>query len=123
MEEHSGHVVTQLEQNMSILMTIINVAPLLGFAGTVTGMINAFNTLATKGMDPKLVATGISEALLTTATGLIVAIPCFVAYNYFTRRIRISVEEIETAAAEMMEGVAAGWVGERSRRRQKDESK
>ena len=94
----------RLERGLIILATIANVAPLLGFFGTVTGMISAFDALAAAGLsDPGLVAIGIKEALYTTAGGLGVAIPVQIAYNFFMSRINRFVREIETAANMLME--------------------
>jgi len=87
-----------------VLATVANVAPLLGFLGTVTGMIKSFDALQEAGLsDPGLVAGGISEALITTAGGLAVAIPVQIAYNYFMSRINKFVRDIETAANMLVE--------------------
>jgi biopolymer transport protein ExbB len=87
-----------------VLATTANVAPLLGFLGTVTGMIKSFEALAEAGLsNPGLVAAGISEALITTATGLAVAIPVQLAYNYFMSRINKFVRDIETATNMLLE--------------------
>jgi len=94
----------RLEKRLVILSSIANVAPLLGFLGTVTGMIKSFKALAEVGLtDPGAVASGISEALLTTAGGLFVAIPVQLAYNYFTSRINSSVRDIETSTNMLLE--------------------
>ena len=72
------------------------VAPLLGFLGTVTGMINSFEALAAVGLNnPAAVASGISEALITTATGLIIAIPVQMISNYFVTRVNAAVRKME----------------------------
>ena len=92
---------------MGVLATISNIAPLLGFLGTVSGMINSFDALARAGLsNPGLVAQGISEALITTATGLGVAIPILTSYNYFTTRCSKYVLEMETAANVLLETYA-----------------
>ncbi len=94
----------RLERGLVVLATVANVAPLLGFLGTVTGMIKSFDALQEAGLsDPGLVAGGISEALITTATGLAVAIPVQIAYNYFMSRISKFVRDIETAANMLLE--------------------
>lgn len=94
----------RLERGLVVLATVANVAPLLGFLGTVTGMIKSFDALQEAGLsDPGLVAGGISEALITTATGLAVAIPVQIAYNYFMSRINRFVRDIETAANMLVE--------------------
>lgn len=97
---------TELEKGMSLLGTVVNAAPQLGLLGTVTGMITAFSALTRNGTStPKIVAGGISEALYTTAFGLIVAIPALVFYNYFNRRIDVIVAEMERAALQFLSRV------------------
>lgn len=109
MEDYAVHVVSQLERFLVILATIGNVAPLFGFAGTVTGMIGAFDKIREAGgMDPSLVAGGISEALVTTAGGLLIAIPAVIFFNYFTTRVQNFVLDIEASAAHLIEVVAIG---------------
>ena len=97
---------TELEKGMSLLGTVVNAAPQLGLLGTVTGMIAAFSALIRNGTSTaKIVAGGISEALYTTAFGLIVAIPALVFYNYFNRRIDVIVAEMERAALQFLSRV------------------
>ncbi len=87
---------TPLEKNMSTLSTISSVAPLLGLLGTVTGMIGSFGKIATGGVgNPELLADGISQALVTTAAGLFVAIPALVFFNYLNSKIDEIVVAIE----------------------------
>jgi biopolymer transport protein ExbB len=94
----------RLERGLTVLATIANVAPLLGFLGTVTGMIKSFDALAEAGLsNPGLVAVGIKEALYTTAAGLFIAIPTQIAYNFFMSRINRFVRDIETAANMLLE--------------------
>ncbi len=96
--------VGRLERGLTILATIANIAPLLGFLGTVTGMIRSFDVLAKVGLgDPGAVAAGISEALITTATGLIIAIPVQFAHNFFTARISSIVRDMETISGMLLE--------------------
>lgn len=94
-----------LEKRLNILATIAGIAPLLGFLGTVTGMINAFMTIQALGgiVSPSDLAGGIWEALLTTAYGLIVGIPAYGLYNYFVSRINRLIHEIEVAATEFID--------------------
>ncbi len=94
-----------LEKRLNILATIAGVAPLLGFLGTVTGMINAFMTIQALGgiVSPSDLAGGIWEALLTTAYGLIVGIPAYGLYNYFVTKINRLVHEIEIATTEFID--------------------
>jgi len=97
----------RLERGLIVLATIANVAPLLGFFGTVTGMIQSFDALAQAGMtNPGLVADGIKEALYTTAGGLGVAIPVQIMYNFFMSRINRFVRDIETATNMLLETFA-----------------
>jgi len=94
----------RLEKRLGVLATTANVAPMLGFLGTVTGMIKSFGTLAEQGLtNPAAVAIGISEALITTASGLIIAIPAQLAYNFFTTKVTRFVRDIETASNMLME--------------------
>ncbi len=94
----------RLERGLTVLATVANVAPLLGFLGTVTGMILSFDALAEAGLsNPGLVAIGIKQALYTTAFGLFIAIPVQIAYNYFMSRINRFVRDIETAANMLLE--------------------
>jgi len=94
----------RLERRLGILATTANVEPMLGFLGTVSGMIKSFGTLATSGLsNPGAVAAGISEALITTAAGLIVAIPAQIAFNYFTTKVTRYVRDIETASNMLLE--------------------
>jgi len=103
-ENAAMYELDRLERRMGILATTANVAPMLGFLGTVTGMIKSFATLAAQGLsNPAAVANGISEALLTTAAGLIIAIPAQLAYNWFNTKITRFVRDIETATNMLME--------------------
>ena len=77
-----------LEKNLNFLGTIGAIAPLLGLLGTVVGIIEAFLAVSAGGVtDPTMMAAGISQALITTAAGMVVAIPALVAYRYFQRRV------------------------------------
>ena len=98
MESASIHEVAYLEKYLTVLSTITAIAPLLGFLGTVVGMILSFEVIAEQGLnDPGKVAKGISVALLTTAYGLIVAFFTQPFYNYFTSKVASYTREIETA--------------------------
>lgn len=93
-----------LQRGLIVLASVANVAPLLGFLGTVSGMINAFEAIAAaEQVSAKLVASGISEALITTATGLIIAIPVQIANNFFISRIDRFVLEMEEASVELVD--------------------
>ena len=95
-----------LEKNLVWLSTIIGVAPMLGFTGTVSGMVKAFNEIAkANDISPSLVAGGISEALLTTLFGLIVAILIQVCHNYFVSRIDKLVIDMEEGSVEFIDAL------------------
>lgn len=98
--------VAALERGLVWLATIANVAPLMGFLGTVLGMITSFEAieLATE-MDAQLVAGGIRIALITTASGLGIAIPMNIAHNYFIARVDRLVVDIEESVQKMIEAL------------------
>lgn len=92
-----------LERGLVVLATVANVAPLMGFLGTVAGMILAFASIEAAGdVDPALVAGGIKVALLTTATGLAIAIPVNIAYNYFVTRIDSLIMDMEEGTQQIL---------------------
>jgi len=107
-EDTGRHVVHELERFLNTLGTIASISPLLGLLGTVTGIIRAFNAVMMGGMgDPRLLAGGISEALITTAGGLAVAIPSFIAYRYLrgkVERIVVDMEKIAVKFADSLGG-------------------
>jgi len=79
-----------LEARLGILATFGNNAPFIGLFGTVLGIIKAFHMIGTNhAFDVQPIMQGISEALIATATGLFVAIPCVIAYNYYIRRLKV----------------------------------
>jgi biopolymer transport protein ExbB len=94
---------TKLEKNLSILGTLGNIAPLIGLFGTVIGIIRAFHSLSVSGSaGPSVVAAGIAEALITTAAGLVVAVPAVVFYNYYLRRVETVMSEIESISKKVL---------------------
>jgi len=96
-----------LERGLVILATIANVAPLMGFLGTVAGMILAFDAIAQAGeVDPSLVAGGIKVALLTTAAGLVIAVPVNIGYNFFVTRIDSLILDMEQGSQKVL---ALAW--------------
>jgi biopolymer transport protein ExbB len=96
--------IASLEKGLSILSAVGNIAPLIGFLGTVSGMITAFQSIAAADqVSARLVAGGIYEALITTEAGLIVAIPVLAFYNYFIHRIEAFVADIERISADIAE--------------------
>jgi biopolymer transport protein ExbB len=107
-EDTGRHVVHELERFINTLGTIASISPLLGLLGTVTGIIRAFNAVMLGGMgDPRLLAGGISEALITTAGGLAVAIPSFIAYRYLRGKIERIVIEMEKIAVAFADSLGA----------------
>ena len=106
------HEVSLLTSHLRALGFLANVAPMLGFLGTVTGMLQAFNAIShSERVTPGLVAAGISEALITTVAGLVVGIPCLAAYHYFRGRVDGYVYEMEAIALDLLEGLARRAVG------------
>ncbi len=98
----------RLEHNLPVLATVARVAPLLGLLGTVTGLISAFQVIEKQApfIQPASVAKGIWEALITTAFGLVVAIPCQIAYDYLTSRVRSFAADMDRSAADIVDLVA-----------------
>ena len=108
MENYGVNIVAALERHLPILATIASVAPMLGFLGTIQGMIVAFGDIEANIGTQNIVqaaAAGIRVALLTTAFGLIVGIPAYMAFNYFTGLINDFVLQVESSAAELIEVV------------------
>ncbi|MBG7607446.1 MAG: MotA/TolQ/ExbB proton channel family protein [Verrucomicrobia bacterium] len=108
MENYGVHIVAALERHLPVLATIASVAPMLGFLGTVQGMIVAFGDIEANIGQQNIVqaaASGIRVALLTTAFGLVVGIPAYMAFNYFTGLINDFVLQVESSAAELIEVV------------------
>lgn len=105
-EDVGRHVVHELERYLNTLGTIASITPLLGLLGTVIGMIKVFAVITTQGVgDPGVLAGGISEALITTAAGLTVAIPSLMFYRYFRGRIDALVVTMEQEALKLVEAL------------------
>lgn len=103
-EEVGRQVVHELERYLNTLGTIASISPLLGLLGTVIGMIKVFSAITLVGVgDPGVLAGGISEALITTAAGLSVAIPSLMFHRYFTGRVDRLVVVMEEEALKMVE--------------------
>ena len=103
-EEVGRHVAHDLERFLNTLGTIASISPLLGLLGTVVGMIKVFAVITTQGVgDPGVLAEGISEALITTAVGLTVAIPSLMFYRYFRGRVDELVVTMEQEALKLVE--------------------
>ena len=103
-ENEANRQVRVLESKTTILATVAAVAPLMGFLGTVTGMITAFHQIESLqgNVDASVLAGGIKEALVTTAAGLIVGIPAIVGYNHISAMIQKMVGEMEDVGGEMI---------------------
>src|SRR3954470_17766474 len=107
-QDTGRHVVHELERFLNTLGTIASISPLLGLLGTVTGIIRAFNAVMLGGMgDPRMLAGGISEALVTTAGGLAVAIPSFIAYRYLRGKVERIVIDMEKIAVKFADSLGA----------------
>ncbi len=103
-EERGREVVHELERFLNPLGTIASISPLLGLLGTVVGMIKVFTAITTHGVgNPGVLANGISQAMITTAAGLSVAIVSLIFYRYFRRRVDTIVVEIEMEAIKMVD--------------------
>jgi len=106
-EDAGLHEVPELEKNISALATIAHITPLLGLLGTVLGMVRAFQVIQEKAaasypVNPGDLAGGIWEALITTAAGLSVAIPAFVAYNFLVSRVGRIVLDMERTSTDLL---------------------
>jgi|TARA_B100001971_G_C18132874_1_gene505824 biopolymer transport protein ExbB len=103
-EEVAGHVVHELERYLNTLGTVAAISPLLGLLGTVIGMIKVFSAIRLEGTgNAAILAGGISEALITTAAGLTVAIPSLFFYRYFMRKVDELVVSMEQEALKLVE--------------------
>ena len=105
-QEEASHVVHEMERFLTALGTVAAIAPLLGLLGTVIGMIKVFALLQLEGTgNAAALAGGISEALITTAAGLVVAIPALIFHRYFMRRVDEIVIGLEQEAVKLVEVV------------------
>ena len=103
-EEVGRREVASLESYINVIGTIAGISPLLGLLGTVSGMIKAFNIISLQGIaDPASLAGGISEALITTAAGLVVAIPAYVIYRYLMNKADSLILEMEENSIRMVD--------------------
>lgn len=104
MEAESKIKIREIERGLNVLVVLGNIAPLTGFLGTVSGMIQAFKSIAVADeVSTQLVASGIYEALITTAFGLSIAIVVISAYNYFIHKVDDFASDVERVSNEMME--------------------
>ena len=106
MEDYAVHVVAALEKHLPILATVASAAPMIGFLGTVSGMVQSFRDIVAQMGEKNIVeaaAAGIEISLLTTVLGLIVGIPAFIGFNYFTSVTNTFVLDVQESAAELIE--------------------
>lgn len=104
--ENVGRIeIYKLEKNLNVLATISGAAPMLGFFGTVLGMIQAFMAIAQEegSVSPKLLSSGIYEAMITTATGLFVGIIAYIGYNYLIARVQKVIHRMEYNSVEFID--------------------
>ncbi|MBL8829145.1 MAG: MotA/TolQ/ExbB proton channel family protein [Planctomycetaceae bacterium] len=111
-----------LRKYVRLFNAVATISPLLGLLGTVLGMITAFNDIASSAAmgRPELLAVGISEALITTASGLVVAIPALVLYLFFNSRVDSLVIEIDRIGKEVVNIISAEAIAERPARRRRE---
>jgi biopolymer transport protein ExbB len=103
-----------LERNLGFLGTMGNTAPLVGLLGTVWGIMRAFHDMAATGSaGPSVVAAGVAEALFTTASGLLVAVPAVILYNYFTRTMTVMLTQAENHARKLRLAIEESRPGQR----------
>jgi biopolymer transport protein ExbB len=108
-EDAGRHEIAYLERYLNVLNTIGSLEPLLGLLGTVTGMIRVFNVLSAGGMgQAEQLAGGIGEALITTAAGLVIAIPTVMFYNIFAERADRLILKMEKSSMELTEILSQG---------------
>jgi biopolymer transport protein ExbB len=110
LKDASSQEIPQLERNVSALGTIAHIAPLLGLLGTVTGTMKAFGVLGRFGAvaDPSILAKGVSEALITTAAGIIVAVPAVIFYNLLVNKVNLILIKMENQVNTLILMVNAG---------------
>ena len=110
MEENALKATPELFKRLSILDTVITIAPLLGLLGTVTGMIRSFHVISTKSGigTPTAITGGVAEALIATATGLAIAIVTLVGYNYLTDKAKTVISEMEVNGTRLVNILSSG---------------
>ena len=103
-KDAANQEIPRLERNLASLGTITHIAPLLGLLGTVTGIMKAFDVLGRLGSvsDPSVLASGISEALITTVGGILVAVPAVIFYNYLVNKVNLILIKMENQVNELV---------------------
>ena len=111
-------ITSELKRGLAVLATVGETAPFVGLLGTTMGIVNAFQGMATSGAGGiGAISAGVAEALITTAFGLLVAIPAVWAYNYFTTKIDNLSVEMTYTSKEMIDYLIKGVAGEFGRSR------
>ncbi|MBN2875037.1 MAG: MotA/TolQ/ExbB proton channel family protein [Spirochaetales bacterium] len=110
LKDAAAQEVPRLERNVSALGTIAHIAPLLGLLGTVTGTMEAFGVLGRFGAvaDPSILAAGVSEALITTVGGIIVAVPAVIFYNYLVTKVNLILLKMENQVTALVLMINSG---------------
>jgi len=104
MQNEAERWVPVIEKRLEILDTIITAAPLMGLLGTITGMMSSFQVLSEKGVnEPGAITGGVSEALIATATGLVIALLTLIAYNYLNQVVKNMIFDMESAASQVIQ--------------------
>ncbi|MBI2914933.1 MAG: MotA/TolQ/ExbB proton channel family protein [Firmicutes bacterium] len=105
MEEAGRDEIYKMQRGLVVLDAVVTIAPLLGLLGTVTGIIKSFRILsAMQGLaEPSMLSSGIAEALIATATGLIIAIPVMALYHYLSSQVEKRVAEMNKTSGELLE--------------------
>lgn len=110
MEDYAPQIIGALDRNIGVLPIVASLSPLLGMTGTVTGMIASFDSMANSTtLEATAVSGGISEALITTAAGLLVAMPSVIAYNIFSRKVDAHVQDIDKACTALVDFIALDY--------------
>ena len=104
-ETAASIVIHEMEYNIGTLGIVASICPLLGLLGTVTGMIQVFGETISSSPATSSLATGISSALITTAAGLIVAIPAYIFHRYFTRKIEVLILNLEQETSKLITSI------------------
>lgn len=108
-EDAASKVIHDLEKHLDVIGTIAMISPLLGLLGTVVGMIDVFSQIVLRGTgDPNVLAGGISQALITTAAGLCVAIPAVIAHRYYVRKVDDIVVNMEQETIKLVDALHSG---------------
>ena len=110
LKDAAAQEVPRLERNVSALGTIAHIAPLLGLLGTVTGTMKAFGVLGRFGAvaDPSILAKGVSEALITTVAGIVVAVPAVIFYNYLVTKVNLILLKMENQVTALILMINSG---------------